>query len=89
MKRANYWLLSKVLPKPDLFLYLDATPEVMVTRKQEVTVEYLRNQREIWLLRGEKLANFVRVDADQPLEQVFADVSAIIHQYYEEKQTGR
>jgi thymidylate kinase len=89
MKRANHWLLATVLPRPDLFLYLDATPEIMLTRKHEVTVEYLQKQRQIWLNLGKKFDNFVCVDANRPIEQVYADVSAIIHDHCKRKETGR
>lgn len=85
VKRVNYWLLKRVFSQPDLIIFLDASPEVMIKRKQEVTVEYLEKFRDFILHVGKSLEHFEPVDANQPLDQVFADVSALIHEYHERR----
>jgi thymidylate kinase len=73
--RLYYWLLANVLPQPELVIFLDASPEVLFARKGEGTLDYLQRKREVCLAEGKKTANFVRVDASRPLDQVLAEVS--------------
>jgi thymidylate kinase len=71
----HYWILSHLYPKPHLVIFLDAAPEKLLERKRETTVDYLRGRRGAFLAQGQKMANFVQVDAIQPLDQVVAEVS--------------
>jgi thymidylate kinase len=71
-------LVGKLIPKPDIWILLDAPPEVLQGRKQEISFEETARQRKeyIKLVKGLKSA-FV-VDAAQSLDDVVADVNAII-----------
>lgn len=80
--RINYWLLSHLYPKPDLVIFLDAPPKVLMERKRETTLEYLRWRRTAFLDQGEKTANFIRVDAAQPPDKVLADVVQHIMRFH-------
>jgi thymidylate kinase len=80
--RIYYWLLSHLYPKPDLVIFLDAPPEVLLERKKETTLEYLRWRRTAFLDQGEKLANFIRVDATAPPDKVLAEVAQHIMQFH-------
>lgn len=76
--RLHRWLLASVYPKPDLVLFLDAPGEVLFARKGEGNIAYLESRRRAFLEQGRMLANFVRVDATQPVEKVYADVASQI-----------
>ena len=74
-KRLHRWCLSHLYPRPDLVVYLDAPGEVLFARKGELTVEELERRRQAFLRVGKGLRNFVRVDATQPLEEVYREVT--------------
>jgi len=87
-KRYRYggplWLLRliwRLIPKPDLIILLDAPPEVLQARKQEVGFEETNRQRNAYrsLVRG--LDNGRIVDASQSFECVANDVCGIIVQH--------
>lgn len=59
------------LPQPDLILLLLADPEVMIARKQEATVDYLRERNEYWLRQGNNFANFRIIDANDSCDAVY------------------
>jgi thymidylate kinase len=75
------WLLRLIwrfLPKPDLVILLDAPPEVLQGRKQEVPLAETARQREAYLALAGKMTNAHVLNAARPLEQVVADVDEII-----------
>jgi len=77
------------LPKPDLVFVLDAPPEVLQSRKPEVTPEECRRQREAYLNLAARLPNSRVIDCTQSLDQVVAN---IIHEtlcYCERRQAKR
>lgn len=73
-----YWFMCHVFPKPKLVIFLDAPAEVLFARKGEASLEYLQKQRESFIAQGEKLRNFIRVDATQPLDVVQEQVTQSI-----------
>jgi len=84
-KRYRYggplWLLHliwRVIPKPDLIIVLDASPQVLQARKQEVSFEETARQRNAYLSLARTLKNGQVVDASQPLERVAGEVSDVI-----------
>ena len=81
-------LLGRCIPKPDLWVLLDAAPEVVVARKGEVTLEEAARQRDAYRAIMQKLKNVLIVDAAQPLEEVVRDVEDCIIDRFE-KQTKR
>ncbi len=72
--RFQNWLFENAYPKPDLTILLDAPPEILYGRKGEATLEYLGRRRQAFLRRGEKVANFRRVDVTQPIDHVLSEV---------------
>lgn len=81
-EKAFYWTLTHFYPEPDIIIFLEAAPEVLFSRKQEVPVEYLARKTAAILEQGKKMKNFVCVDAAQPIEQVYADVTGHIMQFH-------
>lgn len=84
----NYWIFSHLYPKPDLTVFLDAPADVLYARKGEATPGYLDRQRRAYLEQGKKIANFVRVDATQPLEKTFEDVQRIVMEFHARSRQG-
>ena len=80
--RIHRWVLNHMYPQPDLVIFLDAPPEVLFSRKGETTLDYLRQKRKTFLEQGKKTANFVRIDATQHVDEVFANAAQSIMQFY-------
>ena len=74
-KRLQTWCLTRLYPRPDLVIFLDAPGEVLFARKGELSPAELERRRQGFLRQGERLPNFVRVDATQPLEVVYQEVA--------------
>jgi thymidylate kinase len=75
------WLarwVGKLIPKPDLWILLDAPPKVVQERTQEVPFEETTRQRGEYLKLVKGLKRGFVVDAAQDLDGVIADVNAII-----------
>ncbi len=81
-ERILYQILTRFYPEPDMVIFLEAAPEILFERKPEASVAYLTRKTAAILAQGQKMKNFVRVDAAQPLEQVYADVSRHIMQLH-------
>ncbi len=84
-KRYRYggpsWLLPfiwRLIPKPDLIVLLNAPPQVLQARKQEVPFEETARQLKAYLSLVRSMKNAHIVNAAQPLEDVAADVTDII-----------
>ncbi len=71
----EHWFLDRFYPKPDLVIFLDASPEVLCSRKCDATGEQLEEQRETILKQGKMVKNFVVIDASRPLGAVLEDVT--------------
>ena len=67
-------LIAALMPQPRLWVLLDAPPEVLRQRKQDVTAEETTRQHEAYLAFVRRRQRHVIVDAAQPLEQVEAEV---------------
>jgi thymidylate kinase len=88
-KRVRYggprWLLrwiAAMLPKPDLVILLNASPEVLWSRKQEVPFEEVGRQQKRYLELAATLKHAIVIDAAQPLADVVHDtVEAIVSCY--------
>lgn len=77
-RRLHGFLLGRVYPKPDVVVFLDAPPEVLLARKGEGTVEYLARRRDDYLALRDSTPHFVSVDATEPLDAVTAAVADVI-----------
>jgi thymidylate kinase len=73
-QRVHRWSLTYCYPRPDLVIFLDAPGEVLFARKGELSPKELERRRQAFLRQGERLTNFVRVDATSPLDQVHDEV---------------
>jgi thymidylate kinase len=73
--------LWKIAPKPHLLFLLDAPPDVIRARKQEVAMEEIVRQREAYGAIAKPLPFARIIDNSQPLEQVVAQVEQIILDY--------
>ena len=75
------WLarwIGRLIPQPALWILLDASPELLQSRKQEVPFEETARQRKEYLKLIKEMKNGVVVDASQSLDDVVADVNVII-----------
>jgi thymidylate kinase len=77
------WVL-RIIPRPDVYIFLDAPAEVIYGRKQEIT----RDEMERLILRYRKamvkMNNVYVVNAASSLEQVTASVSEILNRVLEQ-----
>jgi thymidylate kinase len=74
-------LICRLVPKPDLVFLLDAPPEVLHARKQEIAFDETARQREAYITLVGPMRNGHVVDAARPLEQVVGEVNEIILQH--------
>ena len=68
-------MAARLMPQPDWVVFLDAPPEVLLARKNEVGREALERSRAGYQAHCQKLANAVVVDASQSLDAVVAEVA--------------
>lgn len=87
----RWWaqLIAQLVPKPDLWILLDAPAEVLQARKQEVPFEETARQRQAYLELVEHLPHAFVVDTGQPLQDVVADVDKTILNYMAQRTQRR
>lgn len=81
--------LLRLLPKPDLVVYLDAPGEVLLARKGEGTAEALQQRRVEYRAIASSVPRFVEVDATQPIEVVVRTVAQDIMAVVDGRPRGR
>ena len=69
--RIHDFLMERVYPRPNLTLYLDAPPEVLYARKQEVSLARLETMRRAYNQIREYVPAFKVLDATQSADQVY------------------
>lgn len=71
-------LVGRLMPEPNLWILLDALPEVLRARKQEVTPEETSRQCRAYreFVSGRRRHEII--DASQPLEKVIEDTEQVI-----------
>jgi thymidylate kinase len=79
-RRVHGFLLTHLYPRPDLVVFLDASPEVLFARKREGTISSLARRRDEYRRLGSTLPRFAVVEATEPLEQVVATVADLIRE---------
>jgi thymidylate kinase len=67
-------LASRLMPQPDLVVFLDAPPEVLLSRKQEVPLEALKKSRAAYLELARRESRIQVIDAARPLDAVVGEV---------------
>ncbi len=80
-RRIHGFVLSRVYPKPDLVIYLDAPAEVLLARKGEGTVESLSRRRGEYLELASVTEHFFLMDASRPVDEVTRDVAEIVETF--------
>lgn len=83
------WCLASLYPRPDLVIYLDAPAEVLFARKGEYTLAWLESRRQAFISQGRQTPNFVQIDATQPLDVVYAEVTTCITQFCQDRRRPR
>lgn len=88
-RRLHGLVLERWYPRPDLFLFLDAPPEVLLARKGEGTLELLERRRQEYVALQSEVEHFVTVDATRPPDEVSQKVSEAIYTFYETYYSGK
>jgi thymidylate kinase len=83
--RLGYW----PLPKPDLVFLLDAPPEVLQARKQEVPFEETARQRAAYRKLIQSLPCGRIIDATQPADKVAADLQQAVLDFLAQRAGAR
>lgn len=83
LRRLHGLMLERLYPRPDLFLFLDAPPEVLLARKGEGTLELLERRRQEYVALQGEVEHFVAVDATRTPDEVTQEVSEAICTFYE------
>ena len=73
-----YWIFDKIYPEPDIVVFLDAPPDILYERKPEGKLDYLEKRRIATIEQGKRTANFVVLDATQPIDLVYKAFEEII-----------
>lgn len=84
-RRLHGFVLARLYPKPDLVIFLDAPPEVLLARKGEGTLETLALRRAEYLRVAMVSRHFATVDAVRPADEVAAEVAELIHRFAAER----
>lgn len=71
-------LVGSLLPKPQWWILLDAPPEVLQSRKQEVSFAESARQRDAYRRQVGAFANATIADAARPLPEVVRQVNAAL-----------
>ncbi len=85
--RLHRWFLTHLYPNPDVVIFLHAPPAVLFARKGEHTIQFLDDLQQTYLKKGEKIENFYKIDATQPVEKVYQDVCDIILSHYRQRKS--
>ena len=80
-RRIHGLFLSRIYPRPDLVIYLDAPPEMLLARKGEGTLETLARRRREYLDLADRMPEFAVVDAGLPADDVTAAVGELIRDF--------
>ena len=86
--RAVRWI-RKLIPKPDVVFILDVPEEEILKRKQEVSPEEVKRQREAYRNLALELPNAFIIDGSKPSDQVAKQVRDIILDYLNERYISR
>ena len=80
-KNCPGWLLNpilKIIPKPDILIYLKNEPEIIYNRKPELTIDEIRRQSKICQELVKKISNSYVVKTSNAPEKVVLDIQKII-----------
>lgn len=89
---APAWMASMtswLIPKPDLFIVLDAPAEVIHARKQEVPLEETKRQREAYLEFARNQANCIVLDTSVGIDETVNKGCFAVLDYMQNRQQKR
>jgi hypothetical protein len=81
--------LSRLIPRPDLWLILDVPEDELLRRKQEVPFEELHRQREAYRRLVSELSNAIILNGSLPPEEVARQAEDAILEYMHERYLSR
>jgi len=82
-------LFLKIIPKPDLVIYLDNDPENIYVRKQELPLLELKRQVENFRELIKELPHGYTINTNKPLEEVIHESSKCIIKTKAQKLNGQ
>jgi thymidylate kinase len=88
-RRLHGLLLRRVYPRPDLVVFLDAPPAVLLARKGEGTLQSLEARRREYSPLAGLVEHFAVVDASQPEDDVAHAVAALIARFHAARSSTR
>lgn len=62
-RRFHFWVLKKLYPKPDIVFFLDGPAQIVASRKNEVTANFIESRRRAFLDLGSRMSHFYVLDA--------------------------
>jgi thymidylate kinase len=71
-------IVGKLIPRPRLWVLLDAPAQVIQTRKQEVLLEETARQRQAYMTFVQDQRSYAIIDASQALDRVIADAEQAV-----------
>ena len=78
--------VGRIIPKPDLFIILDAPAIIIQARKQEVPLEETHRQRVAYLKFADERANAIVVNTNQSLEDTISETTLAVLKYLQKRQ---
>jgi thymidylate kinase len=82
-------ILARLVPRPDLVLLLNASPEVLWSRKQEVPYEEVVRQQREYLTMVREMPDAVVIDAARSRPEVVRQVREAILDYFSKRTRRR
>lgn len=74
-------VFSRLMPQPDLVIYLDAPPKVLLSRKREVTEEALNIARKSYLKLCAEHDNYHVLDTTESIDVVVSHIRSKVNAY--------
>jgi thymidylate kinase len=81
--------IGRTVPKPNLWILLDAPTDVLQTRKKETSYEETNRQRKAYIELSKRLNNCIVVDSSAPLNIVVVKVTKAILAFLAKRTKGR
>jgi thymidylate kinase len=81
--------LEPLVPRPDIMIVLHAAPDLIQSRKQEVSLEETSRQVKAYCGLGEEREYVRLVDASRPTDEVIHEVRRLICQFMESRMARR
>ena len=83
--RIHFWFLKNLYPRPDIAILLDAPPQTLFARKQEIPLENLESDRIQLKKRKDYSRNFFIVDCTKSINEVVAEINQILDKHCAKK----